>query len=264
MTAARPHPDRRRRSPRCSWRPPGSSCSRRSARRPAELSKDVAAERQALTTGAGRCRRRPRRQARLRPRLHDRRAARRRRARGRQRPVAAAAGRAGGRQRSHIDFRELKGGGSGSRRGPPAPAPPPAPATPGPPRRRRRPRRCRQARPSAPAGFPTMPFSFTFTGDFFRMSDFIGRLERFLVVRNQPHARARALHDHRRHRAHGRAAGLPADPGERRRPRLTCCRRAQGLTDGATAAGPLPATARRRLDSERPAGAATATPVGMR
>jgi hypothetical protein len=34
------------------------------------------------------------------------------------------------------------------------------------------------------AGFPTMPFSFQFTGDFFRLSDFVGRLERFLVVRN--------------------------------------------------------------------------------
>lgn len=32
------------------------------------------------------------------------------------------------------------------------------------------------------AGFPTMPFGFTFEGSFFRLSDFVGRLERFLVV----------------------------------------------------------------------------------
>jgi hypothetical protein len=36
-----------------------------------------------------------------------------------------------------------------------------------------------------PAGFPTMPFAFDFSGDFLHMSDFIGRLERFLVVRNR-------------------------------------------------------------------------------
>jgi hypothetical protein len=35
------------------------------------------------------------------------------------------------------------------------------------------------------AGFPTMPFSFTFDGSFFRLSDFFSRLERFVTVRNQ-------------------------------------------------------------------------------
>lgn len=35
------------------------------------------------------------------------------------------------------------------------------------------------------AGFPTMPFSFTFTGNFFTLSDYVGQLERFLVVRNR-------------------------------------------------------------------------------
>jgi hypothetical protein len=35
------------------------------------------------------------------------------------------------------------------------------------------------------AGFPTMPFSFTFGGSFFRLSDFFSRLERFVTVRNQ-------------------------------------------------------------------------------
>jgi type II secretion system (T2SS) protein M len=35
------------------------------------------------------------------------------------------------------------------------------------------------------AGFPTMPFSFQFDGSFFTLDDFVGRLERFLVVRNR-------------------------------------------------------------------------------
>jgi hypothetical protein len=35
------------------------------------------------------------------------------------------------------------------------------------------------------AGFPTMPFSFTFDGSFFRLSEFFSRLERFVTVRNQ-------------------------------------------------------------------------------
>jgi hypothetical protein len=35
------------------------------------------------------------------------------------------------------------------------------------------------------AGFPTMPFSFTFDGSFFRLSDFFSRLERFVTVQNK-------------------------------------------------------------------------------
>jgi hypothetical protein len=78
---------------------------------------------------------------------------------------------------SRIDFRTLEATSSGAAAPPPPPSTDPAAAT--------------QAEtatlpPGAavgPAGFPTMPFTFTFTGDFFRMSDFIGRLERFLVVR---------------------------------------------------------------------------------
>ena len=83
-------------------------------------------------------------------------------------------------QASKIDFRSLKvGGGSAAAVAPPVPPTPGAPAT--------------QATtatlpPGAAvgtAGFPTMPFSFTFTGDFFRLSDFVGRMQRFLVVRNR-------------------------------------------------------------------------------
>lgn len=35
------------------------------------------------------------------------------------------------------------------------------------------------------AGFPVMPFTFTFDGDFFRLSDFFRRLEGFVNVRNK-------------------------------------------------------------------------------
>ena len=34
------------------------------------------------------------------------------------------------------------------------------------------------------AGFPTEPFTFTFNGSFFHLSDFLGRLERFVVATN--------------------------------------------------------------------------------
>ena len=35
-----------------------------------------------------------------------------------------------------------------------------------------------------PAGFPMMPFSFTFKGSFFKLSDFLSRLDRFVTARN--------------------------------------------------------------------------------
>jgi type II secretory pathway pseudopilin PulG len=35
-----------------------------------------------------------------------------------------------------------------------------------------------------PAGLPTLPFTFTFTGNFFHLANFLGRLERFVVATN--------------------------------------------------------------------------------
>ena len=95
------------------------------------------------------------------------------------------------------------------------------------PRRRPRPRRCPPARLSALAGFPTMPFSFDFDGDFFHLSDFVGRLERFLVVQQPRAGGQRPLHDHRRHLAAGRRGRLPAHQARASRRRRTCCRRAK-------------------------------------
>lgn len=91
------------------------------------------------------------------------------------------------------------------------------------------------------AGFPTLPFSFTFEGDFFRLSDFVGRLERFLVVRERTLAvggRFMAID----------GIGLSAAPEGF--PRIVAGVAAtsyllpadQGLTNGATAGGPAPAS----------------------
>jgi hypothetical protein len=92
-----------------------------------------------------------------------------------------------------------------------------------------------------PAGFPTMPFAFTFSGNFFKLSDFVGRLERFLVVRNQ------------RLSVSGRFMtidGIGLDAGPKGFPQIKASVAAttyllpatQGLTDGATADGPATAS----------------------
>jgi hypothetical protein len=36
-----------------------------------------------------------------------------------------------------------------------------------------------------PAGFPTLPFTFTFRGNFFHLSDFFGRLDKFVSATNR-------------------------------------------------------------------------------
>ena len=160
---------------------------------------------------------------------------------------------------TRIDFRELKvGGGSGAA----APAPPPtttASAT-------------QVTTATLPpgaavgaAGFPTMPFTFTFTGDFFRMSDFIGRLEHFLVVGNR-----RMLVRGRFMTIDGISFTEAPDGGGFPRIEANVTATAyllpasQGLTDGATAAAPGGATP--AADSSGsvptgPMGVATATPV---
>jgi hypothetical protein len=86
---------------------------------------------------------------------------------------------------SRVDFRSLVMNSNGSS----APTPTPAPASPG-----STPSASPAAAPPAlppgavigPAGFPTEQFSFTFEGNFFHLSDFFDRLERF-VVANQNH-----------------------------------------------------------------------------
>ncbi|MBS1870859.1 MAG: type II secretion system protein M [Actinobacteria bacterium] len=162
---------------------------------------------------------------------------------------------------SGIDFREMKvGGGSGA-------AAPPPPVTPGAPATQATTATLPPGAAVGSAGFPTMPFSFTFTGDFFRLSDFVGRLEDFLVVRNRSMlvsgrfmtidgiALAAGPHGFPQIQANVSATAylLPPD---------------QGLTNGATAAAPAAATgaapsagASGSSAPTGPMGVATVTPV---
>lgn len=141
-------------------------------------------------------------------------------------------------QASQIDFRSLKVG-QGSGAAAPAPTPPVDPAAP-----------ATQATtatlpPGAavgPAGFPTMPFSFEFDGDFSRLSNFVGRLERFLVVHNRKLAvRGRFM----------TIDGISLSAAAEGFPHIMASVAAttyllpasEGLTDGATAAGPAGSSA---------------------
>jgi Tfp pilus assembly protein PilO len=91
------------------------------------------------------------------------------------------------------------------------------------------------------AGFPTMPFDLQFSGRYFRLSDFVGRLEHFLVVRN------RAVSVSGRFMT---IDGIGLDAAPRGFPWLQASVAAttyllpasEGLTDGATADGPAGAT----------------------
>jgi type II secretory pathway pseudopilin PulG len=92
-----------------------------------------------------------------------------------------------------------------------------------------------------PAGFPTEPFTFTFTGNFFHLSDFFGRLQRFVTATDQ------------RISVRGRLIGLNAinlGPGPKGFPEITATvsattyllPAAQGVQAGATPAGPAGAS----------------------
>jgi Tfp pilus assembly protein PilO len=76
-------------------------------------------------------------------------------------------------KRSKVEFRALtvsgSGGGAGTESGATTGELAPAPG----------------AIPVGSAGFSAMPFSFTFNGSFFRLSDFFSRLERFVTVQNE-------------------------------------------------------------------------------
>lgn len=83
--------------------------------------------------------------------------------------------------RSRVDFRAIKVGSAAGAAPVAAPAAAPAAGT-----------TAGAAAPALPpgvtvgaAGFPTMPFSFSFRGGFFRLSEFFSQLERFVKVRNQ-------------------------------------------------------------------------------
>jgi hypothetical protein len=115
-----------------------------------------------------------------------------------------------------------------------------------------------------PAGFPVEPFTFTFRGNFFHLSDFLGRLERFVVARNthvSVSGRLMSLN----------AISLGAGPGGFPQINATVSATtyivpaAQGVLAGATPAGPTAAPASQPVSgSSSPASAApaaVATPI---
>jgi len=92
-----------------------------------------------------------------------------------------------------------------------------------------------------PAGFPVEPFTFNFRGSFFRLADFLGRLEQFVVANNSHVA------------VSGRLMTLNAislGPAPQGFPQITASISAttyllpasQGLMGGATPAGPATST----------------------
>jgi hypothetical protein len=83
-----------------------------------------------------------------------------------------------------VDFRSLKRGQASAAATPPPPAPAPTSGSAAAPATQATTATLPPGAAVGTAGFPTMPFSFQFTGNFFHLSDFVGRLERFLVVRN--------------------------------------------------------------------------------
>lgn len=160
---------------------------------------------------------------------------------------------------AHVDFRSLKtGGGSGAS----APAPsPPSTATPGAPATQTAAATLPPGAAVGTAGFPTMPFSFEFTGSFFHLADFVGRLQRFLVVTN------------RRLAVNGRFMtldGIALNAAPKGFPLIAANVAAttyllpsgEGLTNGATATGPSTAStpAAGAASGSSPVAPAAATP----
>ena len=109
------------------------------------------------------------------------------------------------------------------------------------------------------AGFPTMPFTFTFEGNFFHLSAFFDRLQRFIVsTKKQLRVSGRLL----------TVDGIGLQAAPEGFPRMTASVQAtayllpadEGLTDGATAQTPAPATG--GAQATPPAGAtASAAPA---
>ena len=87
------------------------------------------------------------------------------------------------------------------------------------------------------AGFPTMPFSFVFSGSFFDMETFLHDVQRFVHVRGQDVDVSGTPAERRRLLAHRRPRRLPERQGHRQRHRLRAARPATGLRRRAAAAG---------------------------
>jgi len=110
------------------------------------------------------------------------------------------------------------------------------------------------------AGFPTMPFSFTFQGSFFKLSDFFGRLERFIVATNKRVAVSGRLLT---------IDGIGLGPGNNGFPQIKAGVAAtayllptdQGLTAGATPGAPAAGGQAASTSAPTTSGPATAGPL---
>jgi hypothetical protein len=113
-----------------------------------------------------------------------------------------------------------------------------------------------------PAGFPVEPFTFTFTGNFFRLANFFGLLQRFVVATNKSLAVSGRLMT---------LNGISLGPGPSGFPSIQATIGAttfllpatEGLTAGATPAGPATSTTQTvsTPSSSSPAPAAVVTPA---
>jgi hypothetical protein len=145
-------------------------------------------------------------------------------------------------KRTDVDFRSVKLTATASTAG----APPVAAATtPGAPATQAATATLPPGASVGPAGFPTMPFSFTFEGNFFHLSTFFDRLQRFIV------AKRRTLLVSGRLLTVDAISLSSADAFPRMQATVSATAYLlpadQGLTDGAT--------------TDSPAGAVTATPA---
>ena len=155
-------------------------------------------------------------------------------------------------KRSDVDFRAVKLNASA---GGAAATPAPAPSAPGAPATQASTATLPPGASVGSAGFPTMPFTFTFEGNFFHLSAFFNRLQRFIVsTKKQLRVSGRLLTVD--------GIGLAAAPEGF--PRMTASVEAtayllpadEGLTNGGTPQTPAPTTT-----ATPPAGAtAAATP----
>jgi hypothetical protein len=165
---------------------------------------------------------------------------------------------------SHVDFRSLKVGQASGAAATPPPAPVPTTDANGNPIAAAAAQLVTATLPPGAAvgaaGFPTMPFGFEFDGSFFRLSDFMGRLQHFLVVRNRKLAVA------------GRFMtldGIAFNAAPKGFPRIKASVAAttylvpasQGLTNGATASGPASAATPAATTSTGGTTAAPATAI---
>jgi type II secretory pathway pseudopilin PulG len=108
---------------------------------------------------------------------------------------------------------------------------------------------------AGPAGFPIEPFTFTFAGNFFHLSDFIGRLQRFVIDNNNNLSVSGRLMS---------LNGITLAPNTNGFPQITATVSAttyllpasEGLLNGATPAGPATSSTTQTVSNSKPSSSA--------